>query len=60
MAAARSSHHRRYDGIHRAQFAGQGQFANEFMAGQRVQRDLPTGGQDAQGDGKIEAAAILG
>ena len=38
-----------------AQFAGQGQFADELMLVQASCRDLSRGGKDAQGDGQIEA-----
>lgn len=44
----------------RAQLAGEGELAEEFLALQRGQRDEAVGGEDAEGDGQVEAAAFLG
>ena len=51
---------RRQDAVHGAQFAGQGEFAEEFAAAQRVHADVAIGREDAQRDRQIEAPAILG
>ena len=45
---------------HRAQLAGQRQLTRELPAVEPCRIDLPAGGQDAQGDGQVEAAGILG
>lgn len=44
---------------YRAQFAGERELAGKLMAGQVRGRDLPGGGEDAQCDGEVEAAAFL-
>ena len=46
--------------IDRTDLPGQRQFAEEFPAIQRLARDLAAGGEDAQGDRQVEAAAVLG
>ena len=45
---------------HRPQFARQRQLAGELIAGQPAGIDLSAGGQDAQRDGQVEAARVLG
>jgi hypothetical protein len=45
---------------HGAQFAGQRQFARELIPRQLRAIDLPAGREDAQGNGEVEAAGILG
>ncbi len=44
----------------RPQLAGQRQFAGEFVIGQGRRRDLPAGGEDAEGDRQVEAPGLLG
>jgi hypothetical protein len=44
---------------YRPQFAGEGQFPGELVAVQLVGGDLAGGGEDAQGDREVEAAAFL-
>ena len=45
---------------YRAQLPRQGKLAGKFIVGQPVAFDLPAGGQDAQGNGQIQPAGILG
>lgn len=45
---------------HRAQLAGEREFAGKFMAGQAGRRNLPAGGEDAEGDRQVEAPGFLG
>ena len=51
----RSGQRGRQDAIDRAQFAGEAELADEFVLVERLQRDLPARGEDAQGDGEVEA-----
>jgi hypothetical protein len=44
----------------RAQSAVEAEFTQKLPAGQRGLRHLVAGGQDAQGDAEVEAAAVLG
>ena len=44
----------------RPQFAAQRQLANALHRRQRFTTDLPRGGEDAERDGQVEAAAFLG
>jgi len=46
--------------IHGTDLAGQGQFAQAFGCGQRSERNLAAGGEDAERDRQVEAAAFLG
>jgi hypothetical protein len=43
---------------HRTQLAGEGEFADEFVALEIVPRDTANGGEDADGDGEVEASAL--
>lgn len=44
---------------HWAQLTGQGQLARKLVQGQPVLRNLPAGGEDAEGNGQVEAPAFL-
>lgn len=50
----------RQGATHGAQFAGKGQLAGKFVAVQPVGGNLPGGGEDAEGNRQVEAAAFLG
>ncbi len=52
--------HRRQHALHRAQLAGEREFADEFVAGERLARQSAVGGEDAERDRQVEAAAVLG
>lgn len=51
---------RRQRAADRTQFAGQAQLAEELVTQQRLRFNLAAGGEDAQRDGKVVAAAFLG
>src|SRR3990172_3004200 len=44
----------------RPELAGQGQFPDHFVLAEMDRRDLAGSGQDADGNGEVEAAAVLG
>jgi len=46
--------------VHRAQLAGERQLADEFILSQRCARNAAVGGENAERDRQIEAAAVLG
>ncbi|MND84741.1 hypothetical protein D3C80_766400 [compost metagenome] len=46
--------------LHRADRPGQRQFAQAFHLAKRCNRELAVGGENPQGDGQVEAPAILG
>ncbi|MCW0461863.1 hypothetical protein NB717_002931 [Xanthomonas sacchari] len=50
----------RQHAVDRTQFAGQGQFAEEFVLAEHLRVKLAGGGEDAQRDRQVEAAALLG
>src|SRR5690606_25208774 len=51
---------RRQHALYRAQRAGQRQFAQTLQLGQGWRGNLAAGSENAQSDGQIETAAILG
>lgn len=55
----RAQYGRQY-AVNRAQLAGQGQFAKEFMALQQGARNAVVGSQDAQRNRQVETTTILG
>ena len=57
---ARRAHHRRQHAVHRAQLAGQCQFAEKFETLQGIARNAAIGGKDAERDRQVETAAVLG
>jgi len=58
-AATPGAYQRGQDAGHGAQFARERQFAEKFAVVETFARHLGAGGEDAQGDGEIEAAAVL-
>ena len=61
LAALRRSGQRgRQHAVDAAQFAGEAKLAQEFVFVEHLQRNLPAGGEDAQRDRQVEAAAVFG
>lgn len=50
----------RQHALHRPYCAGKRQFAETFAVGQAFHRQLSAGGEDAERNGQVEAAAVLG